>query len=66
MFYVIVKNLDVERCIHKNEADIYVDGMALRCTTDLGCSPGTFVREVHIICTELPGELIKAEIYRDP
>jgi len=64
MFYVVVKNLDVVRCIDHNKDDIYVDGMALNCTADLYCAPDEFLREINVFCTKLPGEVVRAKIYK--
>ena len=35
MYYLVVKNLGVERCIHLGEEDHYTDGMSFSCTPDL-------------------------------
>ncbi|HER07953.1 MAG TPA: hypothetical protein ENO20_03490 [Bacteroides sp.] len=65
MYYLVVKNLGVERCVDRNEEDIYQDGMCFDCRLDLHC-PGTqIVREIEITCNELPDERIRARVLRE-
>jgi len=66
MYYLVIKNLGVERCIHQSEEDIYVDGMAFGCILDLGFYPERFVRVISVVCIEdVPEGSIKAKIYSD-
>jgi len=65
MYYLVVKNLGVERCVDRNEEDIYREGMCFDCRLDLPCDGGEFVREVEITCNELPEGRIRARVYRD-
>jgi hypothetical protein len=64
MFYLAVTNLGVERCIHRNEKDVYKDGMIFSCEPDLGSPKGKPVREIGIFCSEAPGSSVKAMVYR--
>ena len=64
MYYLIIENLGVDRCIHKSETDIYKDGMSFSCTPDLGFAGGVLVNEITIVCLEVPGSSLKAKVYR--
>jgi hypothetical protein len=65
MYYLVVQNLGVERCIHRSEDDIYEDGMSFSCTPDLGFYPAYPVRKISIVCSENPDSPLLAEVYRD-
>ena len=65
MYYLVVKNLGVERCIHLGEEDLYTDGMSFSCTPDLEFPGGEVVREIHIKCSEMPEPPLKARVYRN-
>ena len=65
MYFLVVKNLGVERCVDRDEEDIYQDGMSFDCRMDLDCQGQEFIREVEITCNELPGQRIKARVFRD-
>ncbi|MFO7933139.1 MAG: hypothetical protein R6U78_03560 [Bacteroidales bacterium] len=65
MYFLVVKNLGVERCVDRNEEDIYEDGMSFDCRLDLDCPGKQFVREVEITCNELPEEKITARVFSD-
>lgn len=65
MYYLVVKNLGVERCIHLNTKDDYTDGMPFDCTTGLDFPGGEPVRKIHIRCTEAPDPPLPAIVYRD-
>lgn len=65
MYYLVVKNLGQERCIHRSEQDIYEDGMAFPCTPDLEYVPGLFIRELKIVCSELPHTPLSARVFSD-
>lgn len=64
MYYLVVQNLGVERCIHLSEEDIYMDGMSFSCTPDLEFPGGEVAKEIHIICSEMPDPPLKAKVYR--
>ena len=65
MYYLIVENLGVERCIHMSEEDVYMDGMSFSCVPDLG-NPGIeFVKDIRIVCIEAPDPPMGAKVYRD-
>ena len=64
MYYLVVQNLDVVRCIHREKEDVYRDGMSFSCKPDLEFPGGELVKEIRIICIENP-QLLKAKVYRD-
>ena len=64
MYYLVVQNLGVQRCIHRDEEDIYSDGMSFSCTPDLEFPGGDLVREISIICIEVPDPPLKASVYK--
>ncbi len=63
MYYLVVQNLGVERCIHTSKIDQYQNGMSFNCTQDLGFPGGELIREISIICTELPDPPVKAKVF---
>jgi hypothetical protein len=65
MYYLVVSNLGVQRCIHREEEDVYADGMSLSCTPDLEFGGGEMVREIRIRCLEHPEKLLRARVYSD-
>ncbi|MEZ5069629.1 MAG: hypothetical protein R2751_01335 [Bacteroidales bacterium] len=65
MYYVVVKNLGRERCIHVSESDQYQDGMSFDCRLGFEYSKETFLRELKIRCSSNPEELVLARLYRD-
>ncbi len=65
MYFLVVQNLGLERCIHRGEEDIYNDGMTFSCIPDLAFPGGDVVREVSILCSEVPDPALVAKVYRD-
>lgn len=65
MYYLTIKNLGVERCIHQSEEGIYLDGMSFSCTPGLDFPGGNFLREINITCPELPEQTLRARVYSD-
>lgn len=65
MYYLVIKNLGVERCIDKNENDIYTDNQSYDCQQSLSFIKKEAIRKIKISCIELPGSLINATVYRD-
>ena len=65
MYYLVVQNLDVVRCIHRDKKDVYRDGMSFSCTPDLEFPGGELVREIGITCSENPGLTVEAKVYRN-
>ncbi len=65
MYYLSIKNLGVERCIHKSEEGDYRDGMSFSCTPSLDFPGGTFLKEISIRCPEVPDTTMRARVYSD-
>jgi hypothetical protein len=65
MYYLVIKNLGVERCIDKNKDDIYRSNQSYDCHTDLDYRKKVFIREIKIKCIELPDSEITATVYCD-
>jgi hypothetical protein len=65
MYYLVIENLGVERCIHSGKEDSYRNGMSFSCTPDLDFQGGELVREISIVCSEVPDPPLKARVYRD-
>ena len=65
MYYLVIRTLGREQCIHKSNQDEYFDGMIYDCAPDLGPFGPVALRVVHIICSENPGHLKQAMVYRD-
>ena len=65
MFYLVIQNLGKERCIHTSKDDLYREGMSFSCTPDLEYVPDELLRELEIICSEVPGPPIIARVYKD-
>jgi hypothetical protein len=65
MYYLVIKNLEVEKCIDKNEDDIYKDNQYYHCNLKLDYVKKEFKRKIKINCIELPGTKITAIIYSD-
>ncbi len=65
MYYLVVQNLGVERCIHRSGDDVYTDRMSLNCTPDLEFPGGDLVKEISISCSEVHGPWLRARVYRN-
>lgn len=65
MFYLVIQNLGRERCIHKSEKNIYMEGMTFSCTPDLEFRPGELISEISIVCSEVPNPPMIARVFRD-
>ncbi len=65
MYYLVIQNLSVERCIHRSGDDIYNEGNSFSCTPDLEFRPLELVREINILCSEVPNPPMPAKVYRD-
>ena len=64
MYYLVIQNLGVERCIHRSEDDVYTEEISLSCTPDLEFPGGELLREIEVACSEVQGPLIRAKVYR--
>lgn len=65
MYYLAVKNLDVEKCIDMNNVDIYEDDQYYSYIPDLYFVKNTIVKTVRIRCIEIPDAVFNATVYSD-
>ena len=65
MYYLVIKNLGVEKCIDKNHDDIYEDNQYYSCLQDLYFVKTRVVKRIWISCTEIPGTVFNATVYSD-
>ncbi len=65
MYYLVIRNLGKERCIHKSREDHYKDGMSFSCTPDLEYFPKKLVREITIVCSEIPDPPLAGRVFKD-
>jgi hypothetical protein len=63
MYYLVIRNLGVQKCIDRNRADIYVSGHCYTCSNDFPFIKEKLIRRVWIRCGELPGPRLLATIY---
>ena len=63
MYYLVIRNLGVQKCIDSNRADIYVSGHCYTCSNDFPFIKERLMRRVWIRCGELPGSRLLATIY---
>jgi hypothetical protein len=65
MYYLVVKNLGVEKCIDMNEEDIYISNSFYNCQQELALIKKVFVRRIKIRCSGIPGKFLYARIFKD-
>jgi hypothetical protein len=66
MYYLVITNLGVEKCIDKNESDIYKNYKYYDCKQSVSFISGDFKsRNIKIRCIENPQRLINAKVYCD-
>ncbi len=65
MYYLIIKNLGVEKCIDMNKKDIYKDNASYNCQSSLPFVKKRFIRKIQIACTGFSASLLDAEVYSD-
>jgi hypothetical protein len=63
MYYLVIMNLDVEKCIDKSKKDIYTATQSYNCLKDLPFGKKVFVRNIKIRCIADPGNIINATVY---
>jgi len=63
MYYLVIKNLGVQKCIDRNLADIYVSGNYYTCSNDFPFLKEKYIRRLRIRCEELPDTRLLATIY---
>jgi hypothetical protein len=65
MYYLVIKNLGVEKCIDKNTEDIYNNNQSYDCKQALPFEKKEQIRIIKIRCTGISGKLVNALVYRD-
>jgi hypothetical protein len=65
MYYLVIKNLGVEKCIDVSKNDYYTSARIVNCQRSFDFNPVTFVRNIKIRCIESPETLIEAVVYSD-
>jgi len=65
MYYLVIRNLGVEKCVDKNKQDCYTATRVVNCQKSLNFKKGAFVRKIMIRCIESPETLIEAIVYMD-
>ena len=65
MYFLVIKNLGVEKCIDINKDDIYENGQHYKCNLDLDFVKNRMVKNIRISCTGLPRSVINAIVYSD-
>jgi hypothetical protein len=66
MYYLVIKNLGVERCIDINGSDIWKSLRYYDCRKNLEFSKGRVVRRIFIRCVQKPESRMLATIWHDP
>jgi len=65
MYYLVIKNLGIEKCIDKNRNDIYENDQYYSCLQDLCFVKNKMIRRIKIKCTEISGTILNATVYSD-
>jgi hypothetical protein len=65
MYYLVIKNLGIEKCIDKNTEDIYESNQSYECNKVLPFEKKELIKRIKIRCTVFPGRLINAVVYKD-
>ncbi len=65
MYYLVIKNLGVEKCIDIRNEDYYTSTRIVNCQRSFDFGQVSFVRNIKIRCIESPETLIEAVVYTD-
>ncbi len=65
MYYLVIRNLENEKCIDMNNDDIYEDDQYYSCLPDFSFVKNRIVKSVRIKCIEIPGPVFSATVYSD-
>ena len=65
MFYLVIKNLGIEKCIDVNEEDIWVSGGTYDCRIGSEFKKGKVIRRIYIRCSQNPFSRVLATIWHD-
>jgi hypothetical protein len=65
MYYLAIRNLGIEKCIDRNNNDIYEEGQFYSFLPNLSFVKNSTVKTIKIRCIEIPGTLFTATVYSD-
>jgi hypothetical protein len=65
MYYLVIKNLGIQKCIDKNKNDIYENDQSYECVKDLEFVKNKIIKRIKIKCTEIPESNVEATVYSD-
>ena len=65
MYYLVIMNLGVQKCIDKNKNDIYENDQYYECLKDLEFIKKKIIKRIKINCTEIPGSILNATVFSD-
>jgi hypothetical protein len=65
MYYLVIKNLGIEKCIAVNEEDTWVSGETYDCRRESEFKKGNLVRRIFIRCSQNPYAKVLAAIWHD-
>ena len=65
MYYLVIKNLGVERCIDSKKNDTYNNNQSYNCLQSLTFVRKVRVKRIRIRCIENPRRLINATVFSD-
>lgn len=65
MYYLVIKNLGIEKCIDTNTEDLWVSGETFDCRKESEFIKGTLIRKIFIRCSHNPFTKVLASVWRD-
>jgi len=65
MFYLVIKNLGVERCVERNALDIFKGKISADCGNSYEFKKGKLVRKVVVRCKNPPHAELEGLVYSD-
>jgi len=65
MFYLVIKNLGIEKCIDISVSDIWIRGSHYDCRKNRKYNKERQVRRIFIRCIQNPGTRVLATIWQD-
>lgn len=67
MYYLVIENLGIKRCIDKYEKNIYKDGQTYNCLKNMPFNENgkKVAGTVKIRCIDDPGKITEAVVYAD-
>jgi hypothetical protein len=65
MYYLVITNMNIEKCIDTNSEDIYVDGFEYNCLRSFPYMKTHYVKGIAIYCKGDHSGPVDATVYRD-